>query len=168
MLFPFQEFYSGQQHGNLDNHTFQETQLLGILILTQEKWTWSCEVLKQVDNWSNFHHGERVKLTLHVLVLCRSKIERLWVVCLFIPWWKLCHWWKMVELINKWLEQEAFIDSVRVKRADFAITWSIVVSDGHFDNLSWSHLQYIRVRVCCLSSKPVDHNNYYCYTMNLH
>ena len=38
LLFPFHhEFYSGQQHGNLDNHRFQETQLLGILILTQEK-----------------------------------------------------------------------------------------------------------------------------------
>jgi len=39
------------------------------------------EVLKQVDDRSNFHHGERMKLRFQALVLCQSKIEGLWVVC---------------------------------------------------------------------------------------
>ena len=89
------------------------------------------EVLKQVDDRSNFHHGERMKPRFQALVLCQSKIEGLWVVCVYVYHGGIYAIdGKVVELMNKKeLEQDAFFDSVRVKRPDFATPRKIVVRD---------------------------------------
>ena len=60
------------------------------------------EVLKQVDDQSNFHHGESMNLTFQPVVLCQSKIERLWVVCVYAyHGGSYAIGGKVVELMNK-------------------------------------------------------------------